>query len=929
MQKPAACENCQLYHRGEGFSLPDGKGTSGVVIVGDYLTIEDALQGKPLTKTTQAGAKLEQVFRLTGTSREQFLLWNVLGCRPPYGGISVNWQYAAGECDKQHGRKIVGGFSPAGGKTKTILGLGPEVLTQYTQYSGKADEKQDVKQLRGYALESSYGVYVAAYDAKFIARGMNHYTPTLEADLNKAMRIARGEWKPWEEKKLKKYITIPTLEEARAYVRYVRERQNLVLMVDIETEDSNTEEDEREESVSTEVVLMQFSHKKHFGIAFPWRGEYKKLALEILAMSNVKVGHNWYGFDGAVLRDKGHRVNGRIHDTMWMFKHWHPRLDRALQPAASMVDFPFVWKHYYGEKLAWYGCADVDATMYLWDALPERMKRLGIWEGYYNHVFELWPIMDRASQENGIPVDKEKKTVLEKKLEIREQKIDEELQLAIPDAIKNLSPRRKIGEHVEYGYKNTPKEVVRCATKLQAMIEKSGKPQPSDDKILAYIQKKTGMVYRQQVLLDKKTGETRLAEVWCKLLPFKASKDQLTKYIKYMAQYHAKDTPALAKLYVVPTATKKGETKETTGKDGLQELAEATGDDVMTSILEMRSIKKLRTNDLPNWEPARDGRVHPLFNFGPPQGQLASRRPNVQNAGKHTVVGQLFRGIIVAPPGYVFLEFDYRSFHVATMGYLANDKNYVLFSQLDPHSIFSSAIIPEIETVDFENMTVEQIKAICKIVKTEYPIVRQKIGKPTVLGNQLGLGPMRLWRNNKKHITGLNHAKSLQAAIARMFPKVERAKVEIKERAHQQTYLVNEFGRIQHFYEVYRNVFNRAKGCWEKQHGSEADKAIAFAVQSTAFGMITSKILELERLGMNVEYGFQNTVHDSLQFMCKEERVEAALRDVRAVMEQPCRELTNDATGSQGLRVAVEASIGKNWQKWDKDKNPEGMMELN
>jgi len=928
MQKPLSCQNCTLYHRSEGFSVPDGAGTSGVAIIGDYLTLDDYLSGKPMSKLTQAGSKLEQVFRLTGTSRSQFKLWNVLGCKPPYGGIQQNWQEAAGECSKQYGKPLIGKWEPGGGKTKVVLGLGPEVLTQYTQYSGKADEKQDVKQLRGYVLESAMGLYIPTYDAKFIARGMNHYTPVLELDILKALKVARGEWQPWEDKKKKKYITLPTIDEARAYVRYLRERQQLVVSCDIETRDSDVEEDERGGTSSTELTLIQFSHKKDFGIAFPIRSPYFEMALEILAMEHTKLGHNWYGYDGVVLGDKGITVNGRIHDTMWMFKHWHPKLDRALQPAASTVDFPFPWKHYYGNKLEWYGCADVDAVHWLWEGLPEKMKQIGVWQGYYDHVFNIWPILETASKDNGIPVNVEKKRKLEHKLEIKVGEIDYKLQLAIPDEIKSLMPRRKIGDHVEFGYKTMPKAVGDLLVKLKETCDTKQVAPPSKEKILRYVQKKTGMVLREQEILNKHTNERTTEHMWCKLQPFKASKQQLTRYIKFMHDHYLATEPKLAKLYAVPTATKKGVTKETTGKDELKELAESTGDDVLLAVLESRSIRKLITNDLPNWEPAPDGRVHSKFNFGPPQGQFASRRPNVQNCSKHTDTGQLFREIIECPKGYVFLEFDYKSFHVATMGYVANDPTYILFSQVDPHSIFASSVIDEVVTVDFQTMGVEEIRAICKQVKANYPVVRQKVAKPTVLGNQLGLGPMRLWRQNKKYITGLHHAKQLQSAIGKMFPKVEETKREIKELAHRQTWLVNEFGRIQHFYEVYRNVFNRQKNVWIRQQGTDADKAIAFRVQSAAFGMITSKILELEKLGMNREYGFQNTIHDSLQFMVREKLVQAALRDIPIVMQGPCKELTNGATGPKGLVVGVDSSMGLNWQKWDDKKNPDGMREI-
>lgn len=41
-----------------------------------------------------------------------------------------------------------------------------------------------------------------------------------------------------------------------------------------------------------------------------------------------------------------------------------------------------------------------------------------------------------------------------------------------------------------------------------------------------------------------------------------------------------------------------------------------------------------------------------------------------------------------------------------------------------------------------------------------------------------------------------------------------------------------------------------------------------------------------------------------------------------------CYILANSATGETGLKVGVEVSVGRNWQSFNVDKNPEGMREL-
>src|SRR5580698_169496 len=137
---------------------------------------------------------------------------------------------------------------------------------------------------------------------------------------------------------------------------------------------------------------------------------------------------------------------------------------------------------------------------------------------------------------------------------------------------------------------------------------------------------------------------------------------------------------ALAKLYEIPEL--KG--KKTSGADEIEYLYEKTGDEVFAKILELRRLGTVINNYIPNWEPDKDGRVRTTWGFKASSGQLDSSSPNVLNISKHTKLGQRFRRIIVAPENYSFVEADKKSFHVASLGFLANDSDYLRFASLDP-----------------------------------------------------------------------------------------------------------------------------------------------------------------------------------------------------------------------------------------------------
>jgi DNA polymerase I-like protein with 3'-5' exonuclease and polymerase domains len=357
-------------------------------------------------------------------------------------------------------------------------------------------------------------------------------------------------------------------------------------------------------------------------------------------------------------------------------------------------------------------------------------------------------------------------------------------------------------------------------------------------------------------------------------------------------------------------------------------------------VEEIRSYDTNINNFIPNWKPRADGRVHPSYGYTAPQGQINSWRPNSQNVSKHTEFGQEFRKAIAAPEGYCFVEADKKSFHVATLGYCANDKDYIRFSQIDPHSILGSYIDPTIigDSISFKwsdadiKIAAAEFKKRCKEHKakdqTHNIDVRQELAKPTVLGNQLELGAKKLQRQNRRFIKTMEEAERLQKIVANLFPKVEVYKKQIKEKAYLDKFLIDEFGRIQWFFDVFQFSWSDKSRQWQRKDGEGAREPISFRVQGTAFGFITEELLEMERKGLNDRYNFVVTIHDSLMYCPRVEDKNRCIADLQEIMNKPCKQLVNGATGQEGLIVGVEVSVGKNWKAFDKTTNPEGMKEI-
>ena len=65
-----------------------------------------------------------------------------------------------------------------------------------------------------------------------------------------------------------------------------------------------------------------------------------------------------------------------------------------------------------------------------------------------------------------------------------------------------------------------------------------------------------------------------------------------------------------------------------------------------------------------------------------------SRNPNIQNFPKHGRLARATRRMIAAPEGHLLVEWDYKSCHVLTLGFLAEDENYIRFAPASTmHSI--------------------------------------------------------------------------------------------------------------------------------------------------------------------------------------------------------------------------------------------------
>ena len=117
-----------------------------------------------------------------------------------------------------------------------------------------------------------------------------------------------------------------------------------------------------------DIKLFQCTQQRGSGIALPWRDEFRDIVRTILAKVPTRVGFNNWNFDDPVLAANGIDV-GVTEDLMVMFGTFWSDLPKNLQAAAQMCGFPFPWKSLGETDLAFYGCADVDATLCVYEQM--------------------------------------------------------------------------------------------------------------------------------------------------------------------------------------------------------------------------------------------------------------------------------------------------------------------------------------------------------------------------------------------------------------------------------------------------------------------------------------------------------------------------------------------------------------------------------
>ena len=917
--KPDSCASCPIVGHGTDFSRVEGTGSLGVMIVAEASGEMEARDQLPLRPYAPAGSLLERTLRRMGYNREQFSITNCLRCRPRNNWLSGSpWEWSSLSHCRPNLDAAIRDRRP-----RAILALGDTALRELT---GEAGEARGISHLCGYVLPGPTRLgrpltelatreveqpdasgaaggpipTICAYHPSFIRRGAAHLQGLFARNLQRAVNVASGRDTAWlwnidptQEDTYARlnYNLHPSLDAAQAFYSRLRDSPSAVISYDIETsESSSLDEDARDGFADTNIRLIQFAGDG-LCIALPWVGAYRSVARDILHLSNVKCGHNLWLFDNKVLEAAGAREGldlrprGTIHDTLQMFHHWQPDLPAHLQFAAQFVQFPFPWKHLAATNLEFYGCVDVDATLRLYTFLRSALEKDGIWDspydvhgdcvgGYVGQVAQVRPIL-AAMESRGLPVDDAVRLSLDREFDAAQQELDAGLQARVPEEVLGLEPRRGKKGNYDYGYLREPSDTTGLSKRAFTV---------------ASVEESTGEPCRRSV------------ERWCRVVPFNANSGQ--QLLRYMD----------AKGHKRPKSREQddeGNDKDTTGKKELVRLAHRTGDDFYLRVIEYRELGKARGTYIEGFKPHDDGCVHTTFTFDTSIGQLSSRNPNIQNYLKHGRLAKAIRRMIAAKEGNILTEWDYKSCHVLTLGFLAEDETYMRFARIDQHSIMTGHFLKLWRAQDLARESDSDIKARCKWLKSneEYKHIRDSKIKHAGLGIGNGLKAKGLYERYMEFFKSIKEAQSILDDYEEVFPKVFAWQKRAQQLAHEQQFQRTQYGHMRRFYEVFRWDYKKAA----YSHGDQAEEAISYHLSNIAFGYIREHIKLLARAGLDAKYGLCNNVHDSLVFHFPRTLLDEHVREVYPLLIRPSEVLRHPTIAPDGLWIDAECNAGANW----------------
>jgi len=360
LPKPPACNGCILHTKGQGFTLPSGTGTSGVLILGEAPGKEESETGTPFVG--RAGKQLTRSFDRLGVARSKSSIYNLTQCRPPNNWLqdspweidSISW------CLREHLGPHVAAVRP---KVLSLQGALP--LKHILKLGGLLPSSRNNAPKRGYIFDCTVptpdGDYsclaIPTVHPSFIIQGNQNYAGVHYADLKRSLQVAKeGEVTPDLD-----FVLHPSHADIEEFVKDCYESPLNLLSADIETYYSGNHSEDELTLEAQDITRVSFSFNSSSAITIPIRGNRQN----IQKILDIPFKHicwwNGLNFDIPLLKDKGYTFKAKHLDGMAAWKFLQSDLPQGLGFVSTFYT-PFrEWKSLSDVRPEYYSCMDAVA----------------------------------------------------------------------------------------------------------------------------------------------------------------------------------------------------------------------------------------------------------------------------------------------------------------------------------------------------------------------------------------------------------------------------------------------------------------------------------------------------------------------------------------------------------------------------------------
>ena len=897
LNKPRTCQGCALHTLGTGFLQLDGQGTSRVLLVGEALGEQEALQGRPFIGP--AGKILGDCFARAGLDRDAFWISNALWCQPPDNNIHGNYAtQALHQCWTQHLWPLVQQLNP-----DVIMPLGNTALRQFFP-------EGEILSMRGYVQPWRTFNILPSVHPSYILRGNPHFASVLIRDLQAGVELAENGMQHPQTS----YALDPGPPAAQAWVDEAID-QGKTISFDIETVDKRRDEDELDLRSNNPIKRISFAYEPWKALSIPATKAYSQVIASALASDNPKIVWNM-AFDCPRLEAAGYTINGTVYDGMIAWHVLHSDLPKSLGFVASMLlRDQKRWKHLGRQSPAYYNAADSDVALRITQKCWQLLSESGMWRMYTEQVVDCEPVYQHMHKK-GMRVDQERRKDHAMTLHKKLGELDDQIQDLVPAELK---PHKL--------YKQKDKAEKKFPDGHVVMVKAEIKRCPDCGK--------EGKLNKKHPCASPLETVPQQVEAWEVPQPFVVSWQGIQRW----QDYH--------KHKVV-----KRQGKRTTDETALRALMlKYPKDPLYPLVLDVREVQKLagtyigkveadwETNDIKvvgGLPVLKDGRVHPTITNNPDTLRTSMVNPNLQQIPHGGGLQSLVKDMFVAPKGMTLWEIDYSGIEAVLVGYFARSPQLIRLAKMGVHDYVNAHALYQLDKAIPESdlpqlsWSDEDLRESLKSFKKNFPKQRF-VRKRLVHGHHYRMGPHRAQEVLLKELNRVVPLKDIKAFFKfydELFPEISQwqqglcMKVDGTETESDPGlgitagagWVRNPSGMIHRYFQVLRWI-RIADGTWSWTFGPAAKALIAFNPQHAAAAIGKRAIRDVAKEDPEALESLRLFIHDSLVGECPVRDVEDIMARVSAIMTRPVPWLPLPAEWNMGthLSIEVEGKYGRSW----------------